>query len=206
MVAVGLFLAFWVIASAALNVKERIRHLGGGLGARLKAQGLAYWGMQCAHLGVAVFIVGVTMVKGFEVERDQRMDVGDSVTIGRYAFKFEGAKDIVGPNYRGARGGIEVTRDGKYYGHMYPEKRVYHVQQMPMTEAAIDQSILGDLYVSLGEPVADRAWSVRIYIKPFVNWIWGGCVLMAIGGLLALADRRYRLLARRDERLAARTA
>jgi cytochrome c-type biogenesis protein CcmF len=92
-----------------------------------------------------------------------------------------------------------VTKNGKVIQHLYPEKRIYNVQQMPMTEAAIDTSVFGDLYVSLGEPVAKGAWSVRIYSKPFITWIWGGCVLMALGGLLALLDRRYRLLARRDE-------
>ena len=197
MIAFGLFLAFWVIASAAVGIRERVRHIRGGLGARLAAQGRAYWGMQLAHLGIAVFIIGVTLVKGYEVERDVRMDIGDSVTVGNYAFKFEGTREVAGPNYRGARGTVEVTKNGKYVEHLYPEKRMYNVQQMPMTEAAIDSSILGDIYVSLGEPVANGAWSVRVYSKPFVTWIWGGCVLMAIGGLVALLDRRYRFFARR---------
>ena len=199
MIAFGLFLAFWVIASAAVGIKERVRHIKGGLWARLAAQGRAYWGMQLAHLGVAVFIIGVTLVKGYEVERDVRMDIGDSVTVGNYSFKFEGTREVQGPNFRGARGTVEVTKNGKYIEHLYPEKRIYNVQQMPMTEAAIDSSVLGDIYVSLGEPVANGAWSVRVYSKPFVTWIWGGCVLMALGGLTALLDRRYRLLARREE-------
>jgi cytochrome c-type biogenesis protein CcmF len=199
MIAFGLFLAFWVIASAAVGIKERVRHIKGGLWTRLAAQGRAYWGMQLAHLGIAVFIIGVTLVKGYEVERDVRMDIGDSVTVGAYSFKFEGTREVQGPNFRGARGTVEVTKNGKYIEHLYPEKRIYNVQQMPMTEAAIDSSVLGDIYVSLGEPVANGAWSVRVYSKPFVTWIWGGCVLMALGGLTALLDRRYRLLARRDE-------
>ncbi len=188
MIAFGLFLAFWVIASAAIGIKERVRHIRGGLWERLSAQGRSYWGMQLAHVGVAVFIIGVTLVKGYEVERDVRMDIGDTVAVGSYAFKFEGTREVRGP----------VTRNGKYVEHLYPEKRIYSVQQMPMTEAAIDSSIIGDIYVSLGEPVANGAWSVRVYSKPFVTWIWGGCVLMALGGLVALSDRRYRLLARRD--------
>jgi cytochrome c-type biogenesis protein CcmF len=199
MIAFGMFLAFWVIASAALGIKERVRHIRGGIFERLSAQGRAYWGMQLAHLGIAVFILGVTLVKGYEVERDVRMDIGDSVTVGNYAFKFEGTTEVHGPNYTGARGKVEVTRDGKYVEHLSPEKRIYNVQKMPMTEAAIDSGILGDLYVSLGEPVAKGAWSVRIYSKPFITWIWGGCVLMAIGGLVALSDRRYRLSARRTD-------
>jgi cytochrome c-type biogenesis protein CcmF len=179
-----------------------VRHIRGGLWERLSAQGRSYWGMQLAHVGVAVFIIGVTLVKGYEVERDVRMDIGDTVAVGSYAFKFEGTREVRGPNYTGARGSVEVTRNGKYVEHLYPEKRIYSVQQMPMTEAAIDSSIIGDIYVSLGEPVANGAWSVRVYSKPFVTWIWGGCVLMALGGLVALSDRRYRLLARRDSAVA----
>jgi cytochrome c-type biogenesis protein CcmF len=198
MIAFGLFLAFWVIASAAVNVRERVRHVKGGLWERLTAQGRAYWGMQFAHVGVAVFIIGVTVVMGYEVERDVRMEIGDTVAVGAYQFKFEGTRDVVGPNYSGARGSVEVTKNGKFFTRLHPEKRLYHVQQMPMTEAAIRSSITGDVYVSLGEPVANGAWSVRVYYKPFVTWIWGGCVLMALGGGIALADRRYRLLARRE--------
>jgi cytochrome c-type biogenesis protein CcmF len=206
MIAFGLFLAFWVFASAAIGIKERVRHIRGGLWERLTAQGRSYWGMQLAHAGIAVFIIGVTLVKGYEVERDVRMDIGDTVAVGSYAFKFEGTREVRGPNYTGARGSVEVTRNGKYVEHLYPEKRIYNVQQMPMTEAAIDSSIIGDIYVSLGEPVANGAWSVRVYSKPFVTWIWGGCVLMALGGLVALSDRRYRLLARRDSAVTAARA
>ena len=200
MIALGFFLATWVVASAALGIKERIRHIKGGLGTRLRAQGLAYWGMQLAHLGIAVFVVGVTLVKGFEAERDLRMKIGSTETVGRYSFRFAGTTDIVGPNYRGVRGLFEVSQDGKTIAQMRPEKRIYNVQKMPMTEAAIKSGVTGDLYVSMGEPVGHDAWSVRIYLKPYVTWIWGGCVLMGLGGLLALADRRYRLLARRSER------
>jgi cytochrome c-type biogenesis protein CcmF len=122
-------------------------------------------------------------------------------------FTFEGTREIVGPNYSGARGTIDVSKSGRFVEKLHPEKRIYNVQQMPMTEAAIDTGPFGDIYVSLGEPVGGDAWVVRVYYKPFVTWIWGGCVLMAIGGLLALADRRYRLLARRDHAaLAGRTA
>jgi cytochrome c-type biogenesis protein CcmF len=206
LISFGLVLAFWVIASAVVNIMGRVRHIRGGLRERLAAQGRAYWGMQLAHLGVAAFVIGVTLVKGFEVERDVRMDVGDTVSVGSYVFKFEGTREIRGPNYTGARGTVEVSRDGKVVRQLYPEKRIYNIQQMPMTEAAIDTGPLGDIYVSLGEPVARGAWSVRVYHKPFVTWIWGGCVLMALGGLLALSDRRYRLAARRSEAVVAARA
>jgi cytochrome c-type biogenesis protein CcmF len=156
--------------------------------------------MLLAHCGVAVFIIGVTLVKGYEVERDVRMVPGDTVTLAGYAFRFEGVKDAMGPNYQAARGAVEVSRDGKVMARLAPEKRVYRVQQNAMTEAAIDSGVLRDLYVSLGEPLDGGAWSVRIYYKPFVAWIWAGAAIMALGGLLAVSDRRYRLPVRRTER------
>jgi len=199
LVAFGLLLAAWIIAASAVALKYRLSRHDGNLWARLGAQPRAYYGMLLAHCGVAVFIIGVTLVKGYETERDVRMAVGDSVTVGAYTFRFDGVRDITGPNYHGARGAIDVSRDGTHVRVMHPEKRVYHVQQMPMTEAAIDTGIFGDLYVSLGEPVSGGAWSVRVYHKPFVTWIWGGCIIMALGGLLALCDRRYRVAVRRNE-------
>jgi cytochrome c-type biogenesis protein CcmF len=156
----------------------------------------SYYGMQVAHIGVAVFIVGVTMVNGYETEKDVRMDVGDTTTVGGYEFRFDGVVETQGPNYRATRGYIQVSKDGDEVMLMHPEKRIYNVQTMPMTEAAIDTGLFRDLYVSLGEPVSGGAWSVRVYYKPFIDWIWGGCLLMALGGLLAVSDRRYRLAAR----------
>jgi cytochrome c-type biogenesis protein CcmF len=150
-------------------------------------------GMMLAHLGVAVFIFGVTMVKTYEIERDVKMDVGDTTELRGYTFTFKGARDLRGPNYVAARATIEVSRNGERVTEMFPEKRVYRVQRNPMTEAAIFPMLTGDLYVSLGEPIGDSgAWVVRVYVKPFVDWIWGGCLLMALGGLVAATDRRYR--------------
>ena len=154
--------------------------------------------MLLAHLGVAVFIVGVTVVRNYETERDVKMAPGDSVAMGGYTFRFEGTIERDGPNYRAARGTFDVARGGKSIEKLHPEKRVYGAQGMPITEAAIDTGPFGDLYVSLGEPIEGDTWAVRIYHKPFVTWIWGGCVLMALGGLVALSDRRYRLVARRE--------
>ena len=199
LVSFGLFLALWILASTVVNLRQALRHRSGSLVAKLGSQSRSYYGMLLAHLGIAVFIVGVTLVKGYESERDVRMAPGDTVTVGSYTFRFEGVRDIAGPNYRGARGTVEVTRDGRFIEKLHPEKRVYTAQEMPMTEAAIDSGLFGDLYVSLGEPVDGGAWSVRVYDKPFVTWIWGGCVLMALGGLLAISDRRYRVFSRREE-------
>jgi cytochrome c-type biogenesis protein CcmF len=203
----GYLLAFWIFTATVVAVWDRVGRGAGGIWARVRQQPRSYWGMVLAHVGVGVFIVGVTTVKGYEVERDVRMDVGDTIEVGGYQFKFQGTREVTGPNYRASRGAIEVSRKGRTIETLYPEKRIYNVQQMPMTEAAIDNGPFGDLYVSLGEPVANGAWSVRVYYKPFVTWIWFGCILMALGGLLAILDRRYRRLARRtDAALAAGTA
>jgi cytochrome c-type biogenesis protein CcmF len=192
MISLGVLLAAWLIATIVSNLARRIRRAretGSGLGSLSRS----YWGMQLAHFGVAVFIIGVTMVKGLEVEKDLRMEVGDTAEVGGYVFRFDGIVEEPGPNYQATRGFFHVSKGNREVGLMHPEKRVYTVQTMPMTEAAIDTGLLRDLYVSMGEPVGGSAWSVRIYYKPFVDWIWGGCLLMAFGGLLAVSDRRYRL-------------
>jgi cytochrome c-type biogenesis protein CcmF len=148
--------------------------------------------MVLAHFGVAVFVVGVTLVKGYESEKDVSLRPGESVELGRYAFTLDEITSVPGPNYRAARAKVSVTRDGKPVTVLYPEKRVYTVQEMAMTEAAIDTGLTRDLYVSLGEPVQGGGWLLRVQHKPFIDWIWGGCLIMALGGLLAASDRRYR--------------
>ena len=199
LIALGVLLAFWIMASVAVALWVRLRDASGdgSLWVRLKRQSRSYYGMHLAHLGVAVFIIGVTLVQGYETETDVRMDVGDTVTVGGYQFRFEGTTERAGPNYTAIRGTVTVTRGGRPVTTLHPEKRLYHASGQTMTEAAIDTGLFRDLYVSLGEPLSDGAWSVRVYHKPFVDWIWGGCVLMALGGLLAVTDRRYRLAGRR---------
>jgi cytochrome c-type biogenesis protein CcmF len=194
LLSLGLLLALWVVTTAVVGLRERLSHSNGtGLSDRMAAVPRSYWGMLVAHCGIAVFIVGVTMVKGFETESDVRMNVGETATIGGYTFRFDGTEDVVGPNYTAARGTFHVSRDGRETTVLYPEKRRYTAQNQVMTEAAIDPGLLRDLYVSLGEPLDGGAWSVRLYHKPFVDWIWGGCFIMALGGVLAISDRRYRL-------------
>mgnify|MGYP002788471173 CR=1 FL=1 len=192
MIGFGFLLAAWVAAATVANLVQRLREHPAALGAALRAQPGSYYGMLLAHLGVAVFVAGVTIVNGYEVEKDVRMERGEVVTLGEYAFRFDGVREVQGPNYRAARGTLTVLRDGRPYAVLEPERRLYTVSRMPMTETSIDRGFARDLYVSLGEPVGDSAWSVRVYYKPFVGWIWGGCGLMALGGLLAVADRRYR--------------
>ena len=201
LVALGMMLAAWVAASGGVQLYERVRNAAGGTSAwaRLRSTPRANYGMLLAHFGVAVFVVGVTLVKGYESEKDVRMEPGDTVDLGGYTFRFDGVRDVTGPNYVAARAQIRVTRNGNLVTTLYPEKRIYRVQNMPMTEAAIDPGFTRDLYVSLGDAVSDTAWVVRVHHKPFVDWIWGGCLLMALGGALAASDRRYRLAARRPQ-------
>jgi cytochrome c-type biogenesis protein CcmF len=206
LVSIGLLLAIWIVASIVVNVWERVRVTSGQVGTlqKLRTQSRSYYGMQLAHLGVAVFIVGVTMVTGYQSEQDVRMEPGSTVSSGGYEFRFIGVTNAVGPNYQAARAEILVSRNGKEIERMYPEKRNYTASGNVMTETAIDSGLFRDLYVSLGEPVDAGAWSVRVYYKPFVGWIWGGALLMALGGGLALSDRRY-ALARQKERTAKET-
>jgi cytochrome c-type biogenesis protein CcmF len=153
-------------------------------------------GSMLAHLGIAIFIFGVTMVRTGEVERDLRMNIGDSTEIGGTVFTFRGTRELQGPNYRAVQGTIDVTENGRHVVTLRPEKRFHPASGSTMTEADIDVGFTRDLYVSLGEPVERGAWIVRIYVKPFIDWIWGGCLVMALGGLLAMTDRRYRARAR----------
>ena len=194
-VAAGLWMAFWVVSAVATDLLERIRVAGEGwAGALQRARRMprAIVGMMVAHLGVAVFCFGVVMVKSGEIERDVQLAPGASTTLGADTFTFQGVREVAGPNYTALQGLMEVSREGRVMRELRPEKRIYRVQDNPMTEAAIANGFTRDLYVSLGEPVAGGAWIVRIYIKPFISWIWGGCLMMALGGLLAATDRRYR--------------
>ncbi|HNF60404.1 MAG TPA: heme lyase CcmF/NrfE family subunit [Rhodocyclaceae bacterium] len=188
-VALGLALTLWIFGSAIVQIRERLKT---GRPPR------AFWGMHLAHVGVAVTVLGIVMVKNYESERDVRMAPGDTVKAGDYVLRFKGVESVPGPNYTAARGDLDLIRDGQVVLQLQPEKRKYLSSAMPMTEAAIDSGLTRDVYVSLGDPLdgEDGAWSVRVYYKPFVAWIWAGALLMALGGLLAASDRRYRLTAK----------
>lgn len=199
MIGLGLFLAFWIFGTSVNLVYQRLRTSEQPLAMRIKSTSRSWWGMVIAHLGIAVFTLGVTIVKGFESEIAVRMQAGDVAHLAGFDFTFEGVTEIEGPNYTASRGQIRITKNGVERTVLAPEKRVYTVQNMPMTEAGISPSIIHDLYASLGEPLDGGAWSVRIYHKPMVEWIWFGCLMMALGGLLALSDKRYRLKKRTDQ-------
>jgi cytochrome c-type biogenesis protein CcmF len=201
LVSLGIALSLWIVTTVFVSVWDRIKTTSGQVSTwqKLRMQSRSYYGMQVAHIGVAVFIIGISFVTQYESEKDVRMNVGDVVNVAGYDFKFNGVTSVIGPNYRGARASIDVSRDKTLIRTMSPEKRLYNVQESAMTETAIDTGLFRDLYLSLGEPVGNgQAWTVRIHYKPFVDWIWGGAVLMAIGGGLAVSDRRYALAARRQ--------
>jgi cytochrome c-type biogenesis protein CcmF len=178
LVALSMFLALWIAAAVTVHARWR--------------QPRAAWGMDLAHLGLAVFVVGVALSKGYETEKEVRMAPGETLTLSGYTLKLGAFREVDGPNYRAVVADIELLRDGKLLKVMRPEKRRYFSSEMPMTEAAIDPGVTRDVYVSLGEALGGGTWAVRAHVKPFVDWIWGGCLLMALGGVLALSDRRYR--------------
>ena len=180
----GFLLAFWVIASGCLQI---IRQAKAGKPTR------SFIGMQVAHLGIAVFVIGVTMVGAYQEEKDVRMSAGETVSVGGYQIQLQDVNVVPGPNYQAMRGTFLLSKNGNFQTTLYPEKRNYFSSSMPMTEAAIDVGLTRDIYVSLGEVLPDRSWAVRVYYKPFVDWIWGGCLFMALGGVLAISDRRYRI-------------
>ena len=182
----GIALATWVVLGLLLQIVDRFQKPG-----RIP---ISFWGMHLAHLGIAVVVVGITMVKGYEVERDVRMAKGDTVSIGPYSFELGPVMEVTGPNYKAARAEVKVTKNGSTIEILHPEKRRYFSSAMPMTEAAIDSGLFRDLYVSLGEAIESDPpqWSVRVFYKPFVSWLWAGALLMVLGGILAVCDRRYR--------------
>jgi cytochrome c-type biogenesis protein CcmF len=192
LVSLGLLLALWIVMTTGLSLSETIKTAGSVRAAiSMSPRRRSYYGMQLAHVGVAVSIVGITVVTGYEAEKDLRMDVGDVVHVAGYDFGFMGVNEASGPNYLAAQASIEVSNGRQKLRNLHPEKRVYYASGNAMTETAIDAGVFRDLYVSLGEPLDGRAWRVRVQYKPFVGWIWGGAILMAIGGGLAVSDRRY---------------
>ena len=191
----GLSLAAWVVMASGHTLMARLgERASASPAARLRSVPAAWWGMWLAHLGIGVFIIGATLVGSLEQHRDVRLHIGESATMQNYRFTLDEIAPVVGPNYDAQRATIRVTdaRSGALVALLDPEKRVYRARNMPMTEASIDMTLFRDVYVALGEPLDDESWIVSLYYKPFISWIWLGCTLMALGGILAAADRRYR--------------
>ena len=189
---IGLSLASWTMLGVGLGIYDRLRHKANKWQA-LKDQPLGIWAMSLAHFGIAVFIVGVTLVSTYSQEKDIRLAPNESLHLAGYDFLFHGVKPTEGVNYDANQGHFTVTKNQALVAELYPQKRIYRASGMPMTEAGIDAGVTRDLFVALGEPLgSDGAWALRIYYKPFVRWIWMGGVFMALGGLLAVMDKRYR--------------
>jgi cytochrome c-type biogenesis protein CcmF len=189
-VAIGLTLVCWIVIASAVQIVRQLKDT-----VNWRVTPVSFWGMHVAHVGIAISVVGITMVKGYESEQDVRMALGDTVAIANYTVRLTGIRESLGPNYKADVGDVELIKDGQVLRTLHPEKRMYFSSTMPMTETAIDTNLVRDIYVSLGERLdggANPAWAVRVYYKPFVTWIWGGCLLMALGGTMAALDRRYR--------------
>lgn len=187
----GVMMVVIIVLLALYELHQRATHRSGFWGGLTKLS-RSHWGMVLAHLGVAMTIWGIAFSQNYSIERDVRMNVGDSVDISGYQFQFKGIEDANGQNYLGGKAQVEVTKNGQYETTLFAEKRFYKVSKMTMTEAAIDWGFTRDLYVALGESLGDGSWALRLYYKPFIRWIWLGGVFMALGGLLCMFDRRYR--------------
>ncbi len=180
----GLVLAFWVILSTLSSCIKRISERG------FSHLGRAYWGMVLAHCGVAITVIGIAVSTNYGVQDDVRLAPGNKINLVGYQIEFINQIALRGPNYSGTQAEFKITYHNTSH-FIYPEKRIYTIGQMAMTESAIDVTPFRDIYVALGEPLDEQAWSVRLYYKPLVRWIWGGGFMILAGGFAALSDRRY---------------
>ncbi len=196
-ISLGLLLGAWIVGGSLLHIADRMQKPG-----RMPC---SYWGMHLAHLGMAVVVLGITLVKGYEMERDVRMGIDDTVSLRSYNFELKSVQEVDGPNYKALRATLDVKQDQRVVAQLQPEKRHYFSSAMPMTEAAIDTGWSRDLYVALGEVVEPNAqthaaqWNLHFYYKPFISWLWAGGLLMVLGGLVAALDKRYRRKASQKE-------
>ncbi|QLB43696.1 heme lyase CcmF/NrfE family subunit [Mannheimia pernigra] len=191
-VVLGTMMSVFIVLLSLYELHQRATHRHSFFTGVFKLS-RSHWGMVLAHLGVAMTVFGIAFSQNFSVERDVRMNVGDKAQILDYQFEFKGIKITDGANYQGGTAELEITRSGKYEATLNAEKRFYNVSRMGMTEAAIDWGFTRDLYAALGEKLEDDSWAVRLYYKPFIRWIWIGGLFMALGGLLCMMDKRYRL-------------
>ena len=182
---IGMLTAAWVIAAATRDPVAWLLRRG-------PRPRRSSWGMQLAHCGLGITTLGIVVVSAWGVETDRSLAPGESITVSGYEFLLDRVEDVDGPNYRAVQGVVQVSRGTQPVTTLYPQKRIYEVQQSPMTEAGIDPGWRHDLFVALGEPLGDGSWSVRIQVKPLVRFIWLGALIMALGGLFAISDRRYR--------------
>ena len=193
-VALSLSLCFWVILSITRDIYLKAKTAKQGFGAGLLRLSRSYYGMQIAHLGLVITVIGVTLTSTYSVEKDVRLGMNDKVDVGAYQFEWQGVREYSGANFESVQAKVAVLKNGEVIEYLYPEKRLYVVQNRSMTEAAIDGRLLRDVYVAIGEPLDNNQWAVRVYYKPFVRWLWLGALVMALGGGVAMTDKRYRLV------------
>ena len=192
-------LASWIVLTIAKDVSNKIVNKS-SVSAALSSLPLSYLGMLLAHSGIAVMLIGVGLTTFFSSERSVLLGPNESVELGSYSFRFNGHEEVRGPNYIADRASISVMKDGLDLGNLFPERRIYLATGTPSTEMAIDAGFIRDLFVTLGEEKDGGIWSMTIYVKPFVRWIWLGAIFMALGGAIAAGDKRYRLLRQREMR------
>lgn len=188
---IAVFLGSWLVFGAATELWQRAaRNFG-----RLKRLPRADWGKATAHAGLGITFIGIGLLTAGQIEDIRVAKLNEPFTVDGYQITLTKVEEVKGPNYMSSTGTMTVEKDGKLIGTMHPEKRVYPVQRMPTTEAAIHTTPLGDIYLVIGDPQQDGGYAVRTYIKPFADWIWAGAIIMSLGGLLSLSDRRYRVAA-----------
>jgi cytochrome c-type biogenesis protein CcmF len=192
MVAVGSIAAIWIVASSVILPLRSWRRKEG-----VAAITRSALGMSVAHLGMGLFVFGVTYVSAFGVESDRAMRPGEQIDVAGYQFELQQVKQVQGPNYSALEGTVEVREDGNFIAIIRPQKRQYLVQKNWMTEAGIHPTWNKDLFVALGDQLGNESWSVRIQYKPMIRFIWIGAFVMAMGGLIAVSDRRYRAATQR---------
>ncbi|WP_201596636.1 heme lyase CcmF/NrfE family subunit [Psychrobacter fulvigenes] len=200
-IGVTLAVSFWVLLWMIVDFRDKTKNAPNFFKG-LRQLRLSYWGQQTAHVGVIIACIGVAFVTSLDIERDVAMGLGDTVHVQGYDFTVSDFHEVKGSNYDGMQAQVDITKDGREVTTLYPEKRTYIISMMPMTEASIDASFMRDLYVALGEPIAEDSnqWAVRIYVKPLIRWIWLGSIIMALGALLSMFDRRYRIKKTKEPR------
>jgi len=189
--AVTLIISFWVVTMSLEDLWDKLAPRG-DKGIAWRTLQASYCGMLCAHIGLAICAIGVGLSTVYDVQKDVRMAPGDTLLVSGYGFTFDRLDVVQGPNFVASRGQITVLKGTELVSVLYPEKRSYTARQQVMTEADIDAGLTRDLYVSLGEPLKDGAWAIRLHVKPFVRCIWLGGMLVALGGLVTVLDKRYR--------------
>ena len=193
-IGVTLAVSFWVLFWMVVDFRDKTKNAPSLL-TGLRQLRLSYWGQQTAHIGVLIAVIGVAFTSSLSIERDVAMALGETVNVQGYDFTLAEFKEIKASNFDATQAKVDVSKNGREVATLYPEKRTYIISTMPTTEAAINASLMRDLYVALGEPIADGSnqWAVRIYVKPLIRWIWLGAIIMALGGLLSMLDKRYRI-------------